>query len=50
MSAFELLLLVLLIASVGLSIAAAATRDVRWLSSAFGAFVLYLLCQFVNSH
>lgn len=50
MSAFELLLLVLLIAAVGLSIAAAATREVRWLSSALGTLALYLLCQFVNSH
>lgn len=49
MTGFELLLLILLIVSVGLAVAAAATRDVRWLAAGFGAFVLVFLCQLVNS-
>lgn len=49
MSGFELLLLVLLIAAVAFSLAAAAVRDVRWVAAAVGCVALVFLCQFVNS-
>lgn len=49
MSGFQLLLLVLLIASVAFGIVATVTRDVRWLAAGFTALVLVFLCELVNS-
>jgi hypothetical protein len=49
MTGFEILLLILLIASVAFALAGAAIRDIRWMSAGVACLSLMFLCQLVNS-
>lgn len=49
MTGYQLLLLVLLIAGVGLALAGAAVRDIRWMSAAVACLSLMFLCQLVHN-
>lgn len=49
MTGLELLLLVLLVASVILALVGGVSRDHRWSSFAVGCLALMFLCQLVNS-
>lgn len=49
MSAYEVLLLLLLVAAVVFSLVGAATRDLRWSSTGVALLALVFLCQNVHS-
>lgn len=49
MTAYQVLLILLLVGSVVFSLVAAATRDLRWSSTGVALLALVFLCQNVHS-